>query len=67
MAQGNNMTAMCSQQTRLKTNTWQDAVSWQCHSSVTKTRENPDKGDRTVTRCSSVANLVSGMFKFKLQ
>jgi len=54
----------------------------QCHGSVTvlslkeinkyntiqyKTIENPDKGDRTVTRCSSVANLVSGMFKFKLQ
>ena len=45
MAQGNNTTAMCSQQTRLT----QHMTNRECHSSVTKPRENPDKGDRTVT------------------
>jgi len=44
MAQGNNMTAMCSQQTK-----HEHMANGECHSSVTKPRENPDKGDRTVT------------------
>jgi len=44
MAQGNNMTAMCSQQTK-----HEHMTNRECHSSVTKPRENPDKGDRTVT------------------
>jgi len=43
MAQGNNMIAMCSQQTRQT----QTGMTWQT-GSVTNPRENPDKGDRTV-------------------
>jgi len=38
------MTAMCSQQTRLN----KHMTNPECYSSVTKPRENPDKGDRTV-------------------
>jgi len=42
MAQGNNMTAMCSQQTWLNTNTWQTG-------SVTALSLNQEKTQTTVT------------------